>query len=185
MIRDMKKDDINWISKLDNKEFSADYKTSLDNYTDCYYDNSIHCRLIDNEEENIGFITFSESSNIELIQRYKKLKNIIPSNNDKVIYIDGIIIKKEYQHKSYGQALLNEVVKFAKDNSYHFIIAVAVQSNLFNGIKVNSEKLLLNNDFNKVKDLPNIWSKDIICPICFPYYYKECKCTSVLFIKDI
>lgn len=189
MIRDIKHYDIEWLTKLHCEEFVNNHRHCYDKYINALYSNNKQCKIIetDNKKKKIGFVLFTTTTNNDLIKRYNKIKEFIPNNYENIIYIDAIIIVDKYRTKGYGQALMNEVLKYAEQNMYKCIVTAAVQTNITTP-KVNSEKLLLNNNFKRLnKQKLNIWEQNEFkneCPVCSPYN-KSCQCTSVLFIKYI
>ena len=96
-------------------------------------------------------------------------------------YIQVIVIKPEYQHMHIGSMFMNHFIEYSKSLKLSNIVCEGVLVNN----KMNLENLMKKYNFKEViriKEYGGYKFPDIWCKECDS---KPCKCTNVIFVKEI
>lgn len=85
--------------------------------------------------------------------------------NEKVVYLDMVVIDKQYQKMGIGSKLLGDLIIYAKDNNISIIETKAIEAKGH----INSKKLLENYGFVQGETINGYWGKlypDFNCLEC-------------------
>lgn len=96
-------------------------------------------------------------------------------------YIDSIVIKKEFRNKSIGSMLLNYFINYARKLNLANLICEGVLSNE----RMNIAPLMKKYNFEEILRIKDYWGfkhPDDYCNVC---QNKPCRCTSVIFKKEL
>jgi ribosomal protein S18 acetylase RimI-like enzyme len=188
LIRNFKEADINFTTNLINKNFSSNnIKTELQ-YKNILLSHNKFCLIAEDENKNrLGFIKFSIQTKDYLKNKYNKASLYIDNMiSDNVLYLEELIVKREFRNKGIASRLLLKAIKIGIENKCNIALAFAVKDGI-NG-NINSEKLLSKNNFENKALIKDLWnqSKDNInyCPIC-KGHYNICKCEGIVFVKHL
>lgn len=98
-----------------------------------------------------------------------------------VFYIQVIVIKPQYQHNHIGSMFMDYFINYAKLLQLSNIVCEGVLVNN----KMNIENLMKKYDFKELIRIKDYWGykyPDVWCKECNS---KPCKCTNVIFVKEL
>lgn len=96
-------------------------------------------------------------------------------------YIQVIVIKPKYQHKHIGSMFMEYFINYAKTLSLSNIVCEGVLVN----DNMNIENLMRKYDFKEVIRIKEYWGYRHPQDWCKECGSKPCKCTNVIFVKEI
>ena len=96
-------------------------------------------------------------------------------------YIQVIVIKPEYQHIHIGSMFMDYFIDYAKSHELSNIVCEGVLTNN----KMNAENLLKKYNFKEVIRVKEYWGYRYPESYCKECGCKPCKCTGVIFVKNI
>lgn len=96
-------------------------------------------------------------------------------------YIQVIIVKPEYQNQHIGSIFMDYFIDYAKGLHLANIVCEGV---LINN-KINIENIMKKYDFKEVIRIKEYWGYRFPNDLCTECGCKPCKCTNVIYIKEL
>ncbi|MBI2279586.1 MAG: hypothetical protein HYU68_02695 [Bacteroidetes bacterium] len=179
-INPIKLTDVDFIKKLADESFGANYITTSDILSHLDSSDKFGFCLFD-KQEFIGFLFLKTYSN-DTIQNYfltqKEWSKNYFNSTKTIAVITQIALTKKYRQQKLSTLLLHSSIEFIK-TTCDTIISICWIKKESNNMKF----LLLNNGFKNIKTLPNYWLHDSIekgycCEICGT---PPCQCGAEVF----
>lgn len=184
IIRQMEPKDINFILELEYINFTLDIDSVLDEYKNLITDKNKFCVIAETKQgESLGFIQYSIFDKELLIEKYPNGLSYLSNLNGNILYLNELIVKKEFQNIGVAFKLLQHALKEGKLKKCEMALAFAVEDGV--NKHVNAKKLLENSKFNKIENIPNMWNQSTkvnCCPVCLNYN-DICKCSAIIYAK--
>jgi len=98
-----------------------------------------------------------------------------------VFYIQVIVIKPKYQHNHIGSMFMDYFINYAKELKLANIVCEGVLVNN----KMNITNLMKKYNFKEVIRIKEYWGYKFPDTWCKECGCKPCKCTNVIFVKEI
>ena len=96
-------------------------------------------------------------------------------------YIQVMVIRPEYQHQHIGSMFMNYFINYSKSLNLSNIVCEGVLVNN----KMNIENLMKKYNFKEVIRIKEYWGYKFPDDWCKECRCKPCKCTNVIFIKEL
>lgn len=121
-------------------------------------------------------------TNIKLAKVDKEIAGIAYSKRvEDAFYIQVIVIKPKYQHNHIGSMFMDYFINYAKELKLAHIVCEGVLVNN----KMNIENIMKKYDFKEVIRIKEYWGYRFPDDWCKECGCKPCKCTNVIFVKEI
>jgi Acetyltransferases len=135
------------------------------------------------EWQTDGIVNVLDENSIALVAKKEEevIGTIYGNEVGDLFILDVLIIKKEYQNKGIGTALMTEMFNKIKNKNIKNILAKVVFSNNH----MNAEGLIKKFNFKETLRIKGYWGSkypDISCKVC---NCMPCECTCVFYIKEI